>query len=342
MKDTEFRLLRCIGSIDDEPILEADTMRFKPRRWGHLAALAACLALVLTIPAFLKSGPSPYESAGALPTFLNQSKGSSEAGTPYEDAAIVTEEASAAEGSNYDLSLGGIQLGMTEADVFSILGKPMDQENGWLNYNGISIEISQFQPQVITIDLRNGPLTLPSGIGPGSSVEELQKVYPELERNDQHEDVLNPGTILYSLDQGDQRMTVAVQNGQVIRIIVEHLGDLMLEALSVNKLTIYQWEDTGWSTTEVIDKAAKYICTVLTISEPDPPTAERSGTSLWMDFGNGTAVEVYGNDHAAVFTYEGTFDPEQTDGLTLHLDGEFTGLDQYLAQALEDPDLGWD
>ena len=69
MRDAERRLFRCIGGIDDELILEAATARFRPKRWGHLIALAACLALVLTIPAF-----------------LNQNKGGPEAAPEYEQA----------------------------------------------------------------------------------------------------------------------------------------------------------------------------------------------------------------------------------------------------------------
>ena len=82
---------------------------------------------------------------------------------------------------------------------------------------------------------------------------------------------------------------------------------------------------------------------MLTISEPEEAIGEKSGVSMWMDFGNGTAVELQGNDRAAVWTYSGdTFDPNKTDGLTWHLTGVFQGLDDYVAQALEDPTATWD
>ena len=134
-----------------------------------------------------------------------------------------------------------------------------------------------------------------------------------------------------------------MQNGQVNRVIVEYLGDLMLDALSVNEITIYRWTGKFWETTTVLDKAAKYICTVLTISEPEDAAGEKTGVSMWMDFGNGTAVELPGSDRANVWTYTGdTFDPDKTDGLTWQIGGVFDGLDEYVAAALEDPTATWD
>lgn len=328
MRDAERRLLRCIGGIDDELILEAATARFRARRWGHLIALAACLALVLTIPVFLNQSKPGPEAAPGYEYLTSPESGNTLAGT--EDPEL--------EGGSYDLSIGGIKPGMTEEEVISILGEPMDQENGWINYNGISIEISRFLPQVITIDLRNGSLTLPTGIGPGSTEEELLNTYPGLEQNDDHE-----GVTIYTLEQPDQRMTVSVRNSQVDRVIVEHLGDLMLDALTVNEITIYQWNGKIWDTTTVIDKAAKYICTVLTISEPEEATGEKDGVSMWMDFGNGTAVELLGGDRASVWTYTGdTFDPDKTDGLTYQIGGVFQDLDKYVSEALADPTATWE
>ena len=334
MRDAERRLLRCIGSIDDELILEASTARFRPRRWGHLIALAACLVLVLTIPAF-----------------LNQNKGGPEAAPGYEQAespessnTLAGTEGPELEGGSYDLSIGGIKPGMTEEEVISILGEPMDQENGWLNYNGISIEISQFLPQVVTIDLRNGPLTLPTGIGPGSTEEELLKVYPDAHFMDYSglKDANDPDG-LYELYSEDAVLRIYIKDSIVMKIELSSNSDPFFDALTVNEITIYQRIDKQWQTTTVIDKAAKYICTVLTISEPEEATGEKDGVSMWMDFGNGTAVELLGGDRASVWTYTGdTFDPDKTDGLTYQIGGVFKDLDKYVAQALADPTATWD
>ena len=128
----------------------------------------------------------------------------------------------------------------------------------------------------------------------------------------------------------------------VYSIDLINLGDPMLESLSVPEITIYTWSGKVWETTTVTNKAAKGICTVLTISEPDVPTAEKTQVSQWMDFGNGTAVELYGDDHASIYTYSDTFDPERVDGMTWRLSGQFPMLDQYVAEALADPDAAWD
>ena len=65
MKDSEKRLLGCIGWIDNELILEAEQTRFPRRRWTSWAALAACLALAAAVPFGLSrlSGASPGEAA---------------------------------------------------------------------------------------------------------------------------------------------------------------------------------------------------------------------------------------------------------------------------------------
>lgn len=331
MRDAEQKLLRAIGEIDDRLVLEAATLQFKPKRWGHLIALAACVALVV-----------------AAPAFLSQNKGSPEAGLKEEAIAesAVHESApmesvndmiaDATEGIDNERQFGPIGLGMPADQVQNLLGEPDSTEVGeypvW-QYAGLTITFHPFNDTVRTIDVRDGcALTLPTGIGMGSTQDAVAAAYTDgwMHENDRSEMVYEWNCL-----------TIVISDGVVSSIHLADLSDPMLDALTVSEITLYQTDNSGWLTTKVIKKAAKMICTVLTISEPEAATAETSGTSLWMDFGNGTAVEVYGNDHAAVYTYEGTFDPTDTSNLNHYLSGVFLDLDEYVALALEDPTAGW-
>ena len=335
MRDAERRLLRCIGGIDDELILEAATACFRSRRWGHLIALAACLALVLTIPAFLnQSKPGPEAAPGYEQAESPESSNNKFTGT----------ESPELEGSSYDLSLGGVELGMTQQEVQVLLGKPSSMvDDGGYNewkYDSLTITFHDFNQTVWMMQAQEScQLKLPTGIGIGSSEDAVKEAYPDAMLGTSTPPEEGMPDTYYHLDG----LTIGLSGGNVCEIRLYRTTDPMLDALTVNEITIYQWIDKQWQTTTVIDKAAKYICTVLTISEPEEATGEKDGVSMWMDFGNGTAVELLGGDRASVWTYTGdTFDPDKTDGLTYQIGGVFTGLDEYVAQALADPTATWD
>lgn len=345
MRDAERRLLRCIGGIDDELILEADYMRFHPKRWGHLIALAACLALIVVFPLALRQMEASPESG----------PGYQYAKSPEEpaanEAAGVEGAAAATEGRDQEhISLGGLTPGMTRDQVRDLLGEPdlatqavdSDQPQSW-SYEYLTVSFHDFDGSVREIRAFNGcGLSLSNGIGFDSTAEDVVRLYPDayVTEADLDEDKYDTA---YQVYPGDWTLTIGTLNGAVVVIILEDVSDPMWKALTTNEITIYQWADDQWQTTQVIDKAAKYICTVLTISEPEEASGEKTGVSMWMDFGNGTAVELLGGDRASVWTYTGdTFDPDKTDGLTYQLGGVFTGLDDYVAQALADPTATWD
>ena len=74
---------------------------------------------------------------------------------------------------------------------------------------------------------------------------------------------------------------------------------------------------------------------VRTISEPEEASVEKSGITYWLDFGNGTALSLYGNDCASIYSYSGeALDPSKTDGLTWRLNGRFLDLDNYVIRAI--------
>lgn len=225
MRDAERRLLRCIGWIDNELILEADQARFRPRRWGHWLALAACVAVVLSIPFLL---PQKEKLALDIPAEQTQASNKGTAGTEDTEALLPELEEEYAE-------------------------EPWD------------------------------------GMGDPPMVVELP----------------------YNLTSGE--------------------------------LIHYEWRDKAWVQTRIIDKAAKHICITMTISDPEEAFKEKDGVSRWIDFCNGTAVELRGDDIASVYTYTGeTFDPDKLDGLTWHLEGRYTGLDNAVEQSLANPTETWE
>ena len=113
-------------------------------------------------------------------------------------------------------------------------------------------------------------------------------------------------------------------------------------ALAPDAITVYTPVPGLWQTTRVVDKAAKRLTAVLTVSQPEP--AEQAGTNVpiaWLDLGSGTAVALFSGDYAIVYHYEGTFHPDGECALTAHLKGIFPGLEEALLQALENPTETW-
>ncbi len=119
-------------------------------------------------------------------------------------------------------------------------------------------------------------------------------------------------------------------------------GLLLPYDLTSNAIAVYTPTAEGWQTTEVVERAAKRVCTVLTICEPEPAETHWDTLTAWLDLGNGTVVGLYSADYAVVYTCEGDFDPDDTAALTPHIEGIFYDLDATLAAALENPTETWD
>lgn len=340
------RLFRCMGQIDDDLVVEAECSHFKSRKHRLLFELAACLALagclglVIAVPRFL-SGQPQDSTAPAEQTQLNTKKDTSA-----------------------DFSFGGLTLDMTQEQVLELLGEPeqVSEEDSprWF-YPSVTVKFHSYDQKVCRIwILKGSTLTLSNGLGIGSSEELLKACYPDLPIMQEYykapylEDAY-PQTVQdytesihdtqHQIHIGDLTMYIGISQGSIEYFSLLRHSDPMLEALTVDSITIYTPVDglRIWEPVTVIDKAAKGICTVLTISEPEEPWSEKVGPFYWMDFGNGTALELYGNDHAAIFTYSGeAFDPSCTDGLVWHLSGCFYGLDDYVSRALESPAETWE
>lgn len=284
-------------------------------------------------------------------------------GFVFSDAEILQTE-----------TIGGLKLGMTEQDFSAIIGKPdntsnvsMESPDGAVHFNWFyKTGAAQNYDAVLALaEIGDGwflneislsgdsTLALSTGVGIGSTEEDIAVAYPHAVQTEEVvvENDQSISRFVYSVEDG---LTITTENGVCTYIRLgpwlqmppEEAWDTESEPqpydLVSNEITIYQWADQQWNTTTVIDRAAKGISTVLTISEPEVSAGEKVGVSAWMDFGNGTAVELQGNDRAAVWTYEDEFDPDRTDGLTYQLGGVFLDLDDYVERALADPDAGWE
>lgn len=332
MKEQEKRLLRCVGGIDDPLILEAEARRFPRKRWGGVLALAACAALIIAVPLLWGQGglekQQEQTSAPLLP----------EESLVTETAIDAPECEPAGENAKTDrpFALGQWFLGRTEPEE----GVEPD-ENGLWTGDGLTLRFDLFTGAVCKIAASEGcTLTLPNGLGIGSPAQDIEAAYPTAMPLDGE----------YTLDNGDgQTLTFRVTDERVSEILLQAHGDCLLEALTVPELTIITSSDGGqtWERVTVRDKAAKRICTTLTISEPEPLTADVKPTAqIWIDFGNGAGLWMDGEyDYASVFSFTGeTLNPMQTDGEGFAWDisaGVFVGLYDAVTRALSDPNGTW-
>ena len=232
-----------------------------------------------------------------------------------------------------------LQLGMTMAEVEAILGKPelvTDGEEIRWSYEALNITFHRFNERVSEIRALTGcSFTLDSGIGLGNREEDILDVYPQAYEvdGDLDNDKVNRW---FCVDNPDDSLEIGITNGIVSVMIWKDHGDPLLEALTVNEIILYPAQGTP---VQAIDKAAKRICTVLTISEPEAAPMPEEDPIGWMDFSDGTAVCLYDGDYAKVFRYEGTFEPQMT--ASTHLEGIFPGLGDAFVQALQNPTETW-
>lgn len=238
-----------------------------------------------------------------------------------------------------ETSSSPLKLGMTMAEVETVLGAPelvTEGEDIRWSYEALNITFHRFNERVSEIRALTGcSFALDNGIGLGSREEDILDVYPQAYEINGDLDI-DKVSSWFCVDTPDDSIQIGVTNGIVSVITWKDYGDPLLEALTVNELILYPAEGTP---VQAIDKAAKRICTVLTISEPEAASMPEEDPIGWMDFGDGTAVCLYDGDYAVVFRYEGTFEPILT--ASTHLEGIFLGLGDAFAQALQNPTETW-
>jgi len=237
------------------------------------------------------------------------------------------------------VNLGGLRPGMTKDEVTDLMGEPVlikEDTNEWF-YGSYYVYFRGFDETVHNITTGGGcQLTLDSGIGLGSTEEAVLAAYPN------HIPGNSVDAVSYHISIGSDELMIETTDGIVTQIQLYNTGNPLLEALTVNELTFHVATSEGWMPLQVIDKAAKRICTVLTISDPEPADYPEGSPVDWLDFGNGTVVGWLDGDFAIVYRYAGSFDPAHTEELEACLWGVFPGLDDAMMNAWRNPTETWD
>ena len=113
-------LFRCIGNLSDGMIEEAADIRRKPR-WLPIAALAACAVLAISIPLAVRSMSNTKSASSAAETpaaEADSAVGATE--SPREPEASGGWDDGDAAARILATEIGGLRLGMTEAEVASL------------------------------------------------------------------------------------------------------------------------------------------------------------------------------------------------------------------------------
>ena len=257
-------LFRCIGNLSDGTIEEAADIRRKPR-WLPIAALAACAVLAISIPLAVRSANSTKSASTADTSAAETPAAEAPAEAPAEtDSAVgATESPREPEASDgWDdgdaaarilaTEIGGLRLGMTEAEVASLHDGPDSfsnsgavergdglQEICWFyNTSGSADVLYDASLTLVGDDVRDGPdavlcsiwvtspstWTLDTGIGIGSPQEAVDAAYPDA--------AFAPGsaenTWIYSYTAGDLYLRILVTDGEVSSIDLGGLNEYHL------------------------------------------------------------------------------------------------------------------
>ena len=343
---TTHDLFRCIGDLSDEYIEEAAEIRRK-NRWLPIAALAACAALAISIPLALHGAQKSASTASDTSAAIER---------PAEDASLgeteTTADAPAAgaedesDGSWYDsdpaaarilaTEIGGLRLGMTEAEILDIAGPADDETNGgivdrgdgiqeicWFyNTSGSTEVLHDTSLAIAGTDLRGGsdavlseirllPLstwTLDTGIGIGSPQEAVDAAYPDASFASGGAE----NTWIYSYTAGDLYLRIIVKDGEVSGIDLGGLHEYHFpdenEPAPSDPYTFTPYDTlSGDSVTAYLRTDTGWEKRVLTgkpakhimtaLNIMDPEPSERVAEPvLWLEFPSGGAAALYGDD----------------------------------------------
>lgn len=245
-------LFRCIGNLSDGMIEEAADIRRKPR-WLPIAALAACAVLAISIPLAVRSMSNTKSASSAAETpaaEADSAVGATE--SPREPEASSGWDDGDAAARILATEIGGLRLGMTEAEVASLHDGPDSfsnsgavergdglQEICWFyNTSGSADVLYDASLTLVGDDVRDGPdavlcsiwvtspstWTLDTGIGIGSPQEAVDAAYPDA--------AFAPGsaenTWIYSYTAGDLYLRILVTDGEVSSIDLGGLNEYHL------------------------------------------------------------------------------------------------------------------
>lgn len=266
------------------------------------------------------------------------------AAVTWDSADILTTE-----------SVGGLTLGMSQQEVEAILGTGYKAEavvELRKNFKVVNLCYPEAELQfadtgdgwflnriVLTLD---SPLTLSTGIGTQSTEAEFLAAYPDartvVEAGDPYSDGIAEQYLLVGSEDGGLRFYT---DGILYGI---WLGPLVPEPEPVANLlsaeTIVVQCADGTEVT-LVDKAAKKVSTILTITDPEVVSYPGESPKWWLDLGSGMYLAVYGHDDLAT-VYSGDHLDTTLETMTLELTGVFSDLDSTLESALENPSETWE
>ena len=343
---TTHDLFRCIGDLSDEFIEEAAVIK-RRSRWLPIAALAACAALAISIPLALRGAQKSASTASDTSAAIER---------PAEDASLGENEATTdapaagaegeSDGSRYDsdptaarilaTEIGGLRLGMTQAEVYSLLGaldsfsnsgdvERVDglQEICWFyNTSGSADVLYDAALRFVGDDVRDGSdavvssiwisspctWTLDTGIGIGSPQEAVDAAYPDavFERGD------TENSWVYSYFAEDLYLGIKVEDGAVSYISLgglnaDHFPDENEPAPSDPYTFTPYGTLSGDSVTAYLRTDTGWEKRVLTgkpakhimtaLNIMDPEPSDRIAEPvLWLEFPSGGAAALYADD----------------------------------------------
>ena len=266
---TTHDLFRCIGDLSDEFIEEAAEIRRK-NRWLPIAALAACAVLAISIPLALRGAQKSESTASDTSAAIER---------PAEDASVGENETTAdapaagaegeSDGSRYDsdptaarilaTEIGGLRLGMTQAEVASLLGEPDSfsnsgdvervdglQEICWFYNTSGSTDVQyDLKLRFVGTGLRDGSesvlnevwaqdpctWTLDTGIGIGSPQEAVDAAYPDAAWTNETATVDDREVLVttYQLRSGSLYLSISLEDSVVQTISFGDSGAELLE-----------------------------------------------------------------------------------------------------------------
>lgn len=334
-------LFRCIGNLSDGMIEEAADIRRKPR-WLPIAALAACAVLAISIPLAVRSANST-KSASTADTSAAETP-AAEAPAETDSAVGATESPREPEASDgwedgdaaariLATEIGGLRLGMTEAEVASLHDGPDSfsnsgavergdglQEICWFyNTSGSADVLYDASLTLVGDDVRDGPdavlcsiwvtspstWTLDTGIGIGSPQEAVDAAYPDA--------AFAPGsaenTWIYSYTAGDLYLRILVTDGEVSSIDLGGLNEYHLpdeeKPAPADPYTFTPYDTLSGGTvtayTRTEDGWAQQVLTekrakllVTAFNIMDPEPSDTQGESIvWLVFESGGVAALY-------------------------------------------------
>lgn len=253
-------------------------------------------------------------------------------------------------------SIGGLTLGMTEQEVEAVLGSNYDASPvtdlrtdfrtvTW-RYGGTELQFADtgdgwFLNQISLFG--GSTLTLSTGIGMDATEAEIRVAYRDAVQLTEETDPYSESvarTFLYS-GTGERGIRFYIDGDTLYEI---QMGPLVLvpdplwQAMASEKIVVQNADGTAVT---LVDKAAKSVSMVLTISDPEPAENPGESPKWWLDFGGGVYLAVYGHDDlATVYTGDGLDTTLAT--MTEELTGVYLDLDSTLESALENPTETWE